>query len=254
MLLDALAQLTYKNDVPFVVWAFWAGKDMEGNRKLSFETLRNNIGVPVFLVRPENWRALELKVAPFHPALKYLSVVHQSDYIRIYLMHHYGGAWHDVKATEVNISACWDTFKNPQIFMVGKPEVANGPAAVFNEEGKWMPDYYRELISVTSWIAKKQTPLSKNLFDAVNTLLDHHFETLKKHPARHPRERALKGKKPLSRFIERLSNRISGRSSNYPLPWTVFGNLFHPINLKYKDHIDRNLPKDAIKNAGIYHR
>ena len=41
---------------------------------------------------------------------------------------------------------------------------------------------------------------------------------------------------------------------NYPIPWTLFGNLFHPLNLIFKNHVSKNLPRDTVKNAGIYHR
>lgn len=254
MLLLDVKKIESRHNVPFVVWTFWSGKAMEGNRLLSFETIQNNIGVPVFLVTPQNWHQLEISSAPFHPAFQYLSVVHQSDYIRIYLLHHYGGAWHDIKATEVSFSACWEVFENPSVYMIGRKESKNGPARVYDENGNWIPDFYKELISVTAWIGKGKTPLSEELFQKLHLLLDKNLEQLKKYPAKHSRERALKGTNFFSRNFEKAKNLFSGRQNNYPLAWTVFGNLFHPLNLKYKENIVTNLPVNAVKNAGIYHR
>lgn len=254
MLVTDVKSIEYQYQVPFVVWTFWAGNAMEGNRLLSFQILQQNIGVPIFLVSPQNWHLLELPEHPFHPAFPYLSVVHQSDYIRIYLLHHYGGAWHDIKATEVSFAACWEQFENPEVYMIGRKESKNGAARVYDQNGNWMPNFYADLISVTAWIGRGGTPLSQELINNLHLLLDENLAQLKKYPAKHPRERALKGNNFLSRSMERVKNLFTGRQSKYPLPWTVFGNLFHPLNLKYKAHVSIDLPVNSVKNAGVYHR
>ena len=254
MLLSDIKAIDFKHGVPFVIWTFWAGKPMEANRLLSFETLQKNIGVPIFLITPQNWHQLELPNFPFHQAFPYLSVVHQSDYIRIYLLHHYGGAWHDIKATDVSFAECWDKFENPSIYMIGRQESKNGPAKVYDANGNWMPDFYEDLISVTAWIGRGKTPLSEELLNQLHLLLDENLALLKKYPAKHPRERALKATNTFGKAIEKVKNLFAGRQNNYPLPWTVFGNLFHPLNLKYKESVSTGLPVNKVKNAGIYHR
>jgi hypothetical protein len=39
---------------------------------------------------------------PLHPAFKYLSYVHKSDYLRSYFMHFYGGGYADIKKYSSN--------------------------------------------------------------------------------------------------------------------------------------------------------
>lgn len=253
MILKRKEDLKKVNGVPFVIWTFWSGKKMNSNRFLSFNLLIQNIGVPVFLVDKSNLYTLEVKGYPFHKAFKYLSSVHQSDYIRAYLLHHYGGGWHDIKATESNFAHVWDEFIKSDTYIVGRPEIMKGAARVFNE-GKWIPDYYEDLISVTSWVGKPYTPLSEKLINKFDSYLEENYEVLKKYPAKHPRERALKGKTFFIRTLEKLKNKYTGRQNNYPIPWTLFGNLFHPLNLEFSKNVSKSLPKDKVKNAGVYHR
>ena len=247
-------QLKKVNNVTFVIWCYWSGKAMSKNRQLSFNMLIKNIGVPVFLVTNENINQIEKSDFPFHKSFPYLSDVHKSDYIRMYLLHHYGGAWHDVKATEISFKDVWTDFNNSEIYMIGRPEREGGPATVFDKDKRWMPDYWRDLISVTSWVGRPNTELSEAMLNGIETLLDVHFETLKRYPAKHSREKKVVGKTKLANLFIRLKNIITGRNNNYPLPWTVYGNIFHPLNYEYKKHISLTLPQDKVKNAGIYHR
>ncbi len=252
--LTNITQIEKVNDVSFVIWCYWSGKSMSKNRSLSFNTLVENIGVPVFLVNSENIKQIEKATHPFHKAFPYLSDVHKSDYVRIYLLHHYGGAWHDIKATEVSFKDAWSEFTDPTIYMIGRPERLGGPAKVFDDENRWMPDYWQDLISVTSWIGRPNSDLSQAMLNDVEELLDQNLNDLKKYPAKHSREKKKTGKNLFSKLAISAKNLLTGRNNNYPLPWTVFGNVFHPLNYKFKNHISLNLPKDKIKNAGIYHR
>lgn len=247
-------QIKNINGVPFVIWCYWAGGSMNENRHLSFNTLVDNIQVPVFLINKDNLHQIRLPKHPFHPAFPYLSAVHQSDYIRIYLLHHYGGGWHDIKATEVSYKEVWSEFENPNIYLIGRQERIGGSATVFDEENRWMPDYWADLISVTSWVGRPHTELSQAMMDGIDELLDINLETLKRYPAKHPREKKVINKNIVITYLTKIKNMLTGRNNHYPLPWTVFGNIFHPLNYKFKDHISLTLPRDKIKNAGIYHR
>src|SRR5690606_24541716 len=111
----------------------------------------------------------------------------------------YGGGWHDIKATEVSFKEVWPDFADPTIFLIGRPERENGPAQVFDNEGRWMPDYWPELISVTAWVGRKNTPLSEMMYTEINKLLDENALKLQQHPARHPRERKINSNNFLSK-------------------------------------------------------
>jgi len=152
--------LDYQNGIPKVIWCYWAGGPMNPSRAKSFELLVANIGVPVCLINKENVASFIYEKHPLHPAFKYLSAVHQSDYLRAYFLHHYGGGWHDIKATLMNFEKVWDHFSDQNVFLVGKPEEKGGPAKVFDRAGRWMPDYWQELVSAIAWVGKPSTPFS----------------------------------------------------------------------------------------------
>lgn len=247
-------ELEMVHGVPQVIWCFWAGGSMNDSRALSFRMMRENIGVPVCLITPENIDQFINENSPLHPSFPYLSAVHQSDYIRTYLLHHYGGGWHDVKATKVSFKEVWEGFIDPNVYLIGKPEIEGGPAKIHDEEGRWMPDLWKELVSVVSWVGKSKTPFSKALMENIDTYLDKNLQLLKKHPGKHPREKRIETNNFFSKSFKKLIYRIQGRNVDYPLPWTVFGNIFHPMNYRFRQNILKTLPVDSIKNAGVYHR
>jgi hypothetical protein len=249
-----MSQFEEKNGVNFVIWCYWEGKPMNANRLKSFELLRKNIGVPVQLVTPENLQEFILPDSPLHRAFPYLSLVHRSDYIRAYLLHHYGGGWHDVKATEVSFQSAWDEFKQSEIWLVGRRELPRGASPAKLETGESVSTYWKELVAVPAWVGRKQTPFSRDLLAGIDRELDKNFEKVKKHPAKHPREKYTKPTNVLHGSFLFIKKTLEGRNPYYPLEWTLFGNVFHPLNLKYKDNISRNLPVDRLKNAGVYHR
>lgn len=247
-------QLTYKNNIPFVVWCYWEGPLMTNNRLLSFNLLKENIGVPVCLITPENINKFLIKGAPLPTTYSKLSVVHRSDYIRAYLLHHYGGAWHDIKATEVSYASSWDIFKDPNVWIIGRAEKQKGAAQIYTDNGIYVPQEYKKLIAVPSWIARPKTDFSKDLLLGIENILELNKEKLNKHPAKHPREKYISPRNFLHKIIIWIKHTYAGRNVNYPLEWTLFGNVFHPMLLKHQAHIDYNLPEDKNKNAGIYHR
>lgn len=247
-------ELFYKNGVPIVVWCYWEGEPMSGNRLLSFSYLVQNIGVHVCLVTPKNLNLFIKKEHPLPDSYQDLSIVHRSDYIRAYLLHHYGGGWHDIKATEVSYANVWDEFVDDSIWIVGRPETKNGAARTYDFEGRYMPDYYDKLIAVPSWVGRPNTPLSYQLLTGIESLINKHTATLSRYPSKHPRDKKITTKSPLKWIFQFMKYSYQGRSLNYPLEWTLFGNIFHPCILSYQSHVSKNLPVDQTKNAGIYHR
>jgi hypothetical protein len=229
------------NNVPQIIWCYWAGEPMNENRQRSLAMMKDHMEVPICLVTEANIHEFVLEKHPLHEVFPHLSSVHQSDYFRIYLMHHYGGCWHDIKPTKVSYKPAWKAFNDPTIYLVGKPEIKGGPAKVFDGNNHWMPEYWKDLVATNRWVARAYTPFSEELYDAVNRLLDENCEKLKKNPAKHAYDKMKK------RFF--FTNKYQ-----YPLPWTVFGNLFHPLNYKYRQNISRNLPFDQVENLGLPYR
>ena len=233
-----------ESSVPRIFWCYWAGGPMNGNRLRSLDMMQKYMEVPICMITESNLKEFILEDYPLHKVFNHLSSVHQSDYLRIYLLHHYGGGWCDIKPTEISYLSAWNEFDNPDIYLVGKPEIKKGPAKVFDQNGLWMPKYWRYLVATNRWIGRKNTPLSKELYDAINRLLDENIENLKKNPAKHAHDKKRK----------RLFPWLYVNKNQYPLPYTVFGNLFHPLNYKYRQHIKQILPFDEIKNLGLDYR
>lgn len=233
-----------KFSVPQVIWCFWSGEPMNENRQRSFNLMKKHMGVPLCLVTDSNLHEFIVEGHPLHETYEYLSPVHKSDYLRIYLLHHYGGGWHDIKPTMTNYKVAWEEFEKPEVYLVGKPEIKGGPAKVYDENGLWMPKYWSELVATNRWIGKPDTPFSKELYEKVNLLLDEKSALLKKFPARHAYDKKKKN------FL----GMVPGSSKGYPLQWTVFGDLFHPLNYKYRKYINRSLPFDSQENLGLPYR
>jgi hypothetical protein len=81
--------------------------------------------------------------------------------------------------------------------------------------------------------------------------MDERVATLARYPGRNPREKQIQGQTAVGRTMKRSYNQLMGREIYYPIPWTLLGNIFHPLNLVFNPHISRKLPIDLVKNAGI---
>ncbi len=75
---------------------------MSRNRLLAMEQIRrlNEPELDVVLVTPDNLGEWLVPGHPFHPAYDDLALIHRSDYLRAYLLHHHGGGYTDVKAAQ----------------------------------------------------------------------------------------------------------------------------------------------------------
>lgn len=242
------------NGVPKVMWCFWASGEMPPNRKRSFQLLCKHISCLVCLVSDKTFFDFEVDGAAIHSAYNQLSAVHKSDYVRAYLWHHYGGGWHDIKATLVSFDHVWAEFADGNTHLVGRPEIRGGAARTFDKERRWMPDFWQDLVSVTAWVGRPATSLSGEVYRSLQAYLDENLELLQSNPAKHPRDKCLGELSFLKKIKKNAARIMLGEKNSYPLTWTVFGNAFHPACLKYKENISRNLPMDELKNAGIYHR
>lgn len=252
--LQMLGNLPKSNGVPLVLYCYWSGGKMPDARRLSLDYLLKYAGIPVVLVNKESFLTLNTKKSPIHPAFEYLSAVHQSDYARTFLWHHWGGGWHDIKASMVDLSSAWQEFADPQVFFVGKPEHPKGPARIRDKEGSWMPDHWQELVSVIAWIGRPNTLFSETMLAEMHAYLDGKMDDLMRYPGIHPREKKIESRTLIGYTAKKINHLFLGREIHYPIPWTLFGNLFHPLNLVFKNNISRKLPQDTVKNAGIYHR
>ncbi|MEH6564954.1 MAG: capsular polysaccharide synthesis protein [Halopseudomonas sp.] len=241
-----LSAVTRFSGCPQVVWCFWWQGAMNENRLQSLEMMRKNLGVPVVLVGADNIGEYLVEGAPLHPAFSYLSDVHKSDYIRIYFLHHYGGGWHDIKPTGTSYFDAWDVFADPDVYFLGKPEIEGGAAQVYDSQGNYMPSVWKDLVATNRWVGRAYTPMSYSLYESINAVLDAHLNKLSKYPAR----------KAYSHVNDKYNSKWYRKllGSQYPLQWTLFGDVFHPLNYKFRNNVSRALPFDVVENMGLAYR
>lgn len=234
--------IEYIDNIPKVVFVCWFGiknnkfPKMSPRRFNAFESLVKNIEVPVILITNENYTYFIKKSHPLHPAFEYLTGVHKSDYMRSYLLMHYGGGYHDVKFRKESWKDCWvkdDWLKNENIWMYGRREKCESniacPPNMENKEN--IKKEYAKLVTMGWIICKPQTPFIKELVTQIETILTKHQNKLEKNPPIDPRQ----------------TN--GGSENNYPIRWLeILGEISHPLMLTYNDHIKFGLP-DALKKT-----
>lgn len=204
------------------LFTFWTGDNpMSEARRKCLNSLTRS-GLDVYLVTPETLK--EYEVEPFHPAYEYLSKVHKSDYLRCYFMHHFGGAYADVKWCERDWTKAFDMLGISDHYALGYSEVgAFGVAECETPQVRQMLiDNYHKLIGVCAMICKAKTPFTTEWMQHVNAKLDSKFNDLKQN-----------------------RGNVMGDNEGYPLRWTeLLGDIFHPLAYKYHKHIIQN---DSIK-------
>lgn len=215
--------------VPNVTWCFWTGpQPMSPARAACYESMKTNTGAPLLLVTPDNLPEYILPDVPLHAAYEHLSYVHRSDYLRCYVMHHYGGAYHDIKGCGSSnvFSQALETLRaDPNVYMVGYPEVEGGAASVRGDPAltQKLRDETHRLVGLSAFAARRHTPLTAEWMRRVHALLGAKLDVLRSTTLQDP-----------------IGYQ---RQSNNPLGYTqVLGEILHPLMLEHAAHIRRDLP------------
>ena len=235
--------IEYINGVPKVVFVCWFGVTgnefpiMSINRFNAFKSLVQTIEVPVILLTFENYKYFIKKEYPIHECFKYLSGVHKSDYIRCYMLLHHGGGYHDIKYRKEGWNNCWNEDNwlfNDNIWMFGRREKYKG-AIGYPPGMKYIQNEYSKLVTMCWIICKANSLFLKDLVNAIEEKLDCYKDTLFKHPAILPE----------GYYADKPFDLVPNNS--YPIRWLeILGEIFHPLMLKYNDHIKFGL-LDAFK-------
>ena len=158
-----LGNLNYVDNVPEVVFAVQFGKNISNNRLAALNSLISNIAVPYILITDNNYKSFVLGNYPLHEAWNYLSGVHKSDYLRCYLLHHYGGGYHDIKYRNKDWVNQWESFNDRNIWLKSRNERQKNCVAydVDNPDTKWIQNHYKELGTMTFCICRPNTLYTK---------------------------------------------------------------------------------------------
>jgi len=209
------------------VFCLWTGSEiLSENRLKALWSIFNNTGRPVAFVTQETLNEWVVQGSPMHPAYPYLSSTHKSDYLRCYLMHHFGGGYSDIKQT----TARWEPFfaqleQSEDSLALGYTELPHGIPHVHGEFGDQIRAAHQELIGLCSFIFKPKTQLTTKWYEQLHDLLDQKFELLKDNP----------GKFPLDQTGLVLPD---GSASSYPLRWAeILGEILHPLFYEFRDRL-----------------
>ncbi|MEV7100381.1 hypothetical protein ACIQ00_07845 [Micrococcus luteus] len=206
------------SELPRRVFVVWTGDNpMTPNRIRNLNRLRRDLGLPVEVVTPETLDQWLVAGHPLHPAYRDLSLVHRSDYLRAYLMHHHGGGYVDLKAPRHS----WDPVfaeadADPDAWLTGFRELS--AASVVRLSGRLGHDlalHHRRLVGTAAFIVRSHTPLTAEWLREVERRLDYLAPQAAEHPGG-----------------------IRGEVVGYPVSWTdLLGKVFQPLQLKYLDHV-----------------
>lgn len=204
-----------------IVYMFWTGdNEITPNRRESILRFRQLSGCPVVLITNKD---LAQFVPDLHPAYYNLSLVHRSDYLRTYFMHHYGGGYSDVKQTTGSWVQMFEHLRNTDLLGIGYREVGPDGCAVIREDPdltKTLRENWFKLVGNGCYLFKPKTDLTTDWYNELVRVLDAKTEALALNPAKTPRD----------------------QDPSYPVYWSeILGNIFHPLCLKYYPRIGNML-------------
>ena len=179
--------------------------------------MRSQRGTEVTLVTPASLPTWTLPAHPLHPAYVNLSLVHRSDYLRAYLLHHHGGAYLDIKRGYGDVRAGMDALQAaPDKWVAGYREL--GADSVSTAPGtihRALRRHHGSLLGNGAFAARPATVFTSEWLSEVDRRMDR-----------------------WAAGLERTPGNVLGNNDGYPVPWTaLLGDVFHPLCLKYADRL-----------------
>lgn len=214
---------------------FWFGDAaMPETRRLGAESIRRlNPGLEVRLLTAAEIAELEVPGFPFHSALPYLALTHQTDYLRCYLMHMHGGGYVDVKTIHHSWEPAFDRLAQaPEKWALGYRELSHSTATAL--PGAIQDDLRRNFFRVIgngAYIMRPRTPLTAEWFAEVHSRLDKFEEAVREHPG------GVYG---------------GEEDDGYPVPkHALLGDILGPLALKYHERL---IIDDSIRPSFVDYR
>ncbi len=213
------------------IFCMWPGADkLPPDRVTEIFSILANTHCPIVYLDHQSYKKWELPSAPFHPALPYLSETHRSDYLRVYLMHHYGGGYTDIKFTYKHWDVAFKMLRESPALGLGygiqsASQVALSPVFDGTPELAEFKANYQAFIGHVAFIFKKNTDLTRDLYQRTVDILDKKLPDLIANPAQTQKDRT-GGALP------------DGSISKYPIHYVEMGpDLFAQSVYKFKDQI-----------------
>jgi hypothetical protein len=213
------------------IFSMWPGMDpITPDRVTEIFSIVTNTHSPVVFLNGETYEKWELPSAPFHPAIKYISECHMSDYLRVYLMQHYGGGYTDIKFAYKPWDEAFARLKNSDALGLGyalgsHTQIGMSPLFDGKPEYEIYKAHATESIGHVAFIFKRNTEMTRELYERTHALLDTKHELLKENPATHQKDKT-------GRELP------DGSVSKYPLHYVEMGaDLFIPVMHKYRHRL-----------------
>jgi len=208
------------------IFCMWAGTNpMSSQRIQALWSIYNNTRCPVVYINHQSLRDWEKPEYPYHPAFECLSDTHKSDYVRCYLMHHYGGGWADIKHTSADWRPHFAELRSSNALALGYQEIPDGIPHIKGPLGDELRANYKENIGLCAFIFKRDSELTAMWLQSLHEILDSLHDKLKNSPSTHPQD-SIEMRLPC------------GRNSTYPVSWSgILGDIFHPLMYKNRKKI-----------------
>ena len=215
------------------IFCMWPGEDkLTPDRATEVFSILANTQRPVIFLTPRSYKLWELPSAPFHPATQYISECHMSDYLRVYLMHHFGGGYSDIKFTYKSWVDAFATLKNnSDALALGYPLTSPtefGLSKKFDGSAE-LDDYKQNYVPFgighVAFIFKRKTILTEDMLNMLHEFLDEKLPELKENPSRTQKD-----------YLNKVLP--DGSVSKYPLDYIEMGpDIFHKALYKHKTRI-----------------
>lgn len=211
-------------NIPKHIFCIWSGyNEMSEDRAKCLDLIQKKSGVTVQLVSPKNLSDWIKPEYPLHETFDCLSLTHKADYLRAYLMHHYGGGYTDIKATGFNWVSYFDLLDQyASMFFIGYREP--DPAFIVTDSAEIRENFYN-LCGVCHFIFRPNTIFTKTWLDTIHSILDSKQDLLHKYPGSyHPRA---------------VTGGVHGeddifKDSQYPLSWNeILAKILHLLMYKH---------------------
>lgn len=205
-------------DVPAILWAVWLGGPPPPRRARALEALRAMKGIEVRII--EGPADVLIPGHALHPAYDDLHVVHRSDYLRAYALHHHGGAYLDVKPQTAPIRSLIDSVNEDSgAWVLGYREITSEYVADLPHSlGGHLRAHYRSVLGTSAFICRPRSAFTAEWMRELNARLNYLQEPL--------------------READASTSDPYAAPANYPIRWTeILGDITQPLSLKHQEHL-----------------
>jgi len=222
-----------------VIWIYWAGQSMSPARAKAYDFLiKKNSNCQVKLVSEVDFKKYEVKTNPIPKEFYLLSFTHQSDYVRSYLMHHYGGAYSDIKPYGFNFSSILSQlYKDSNCWGISYPYRKEELRSLKNFHGIDDIENGDQYLGYGCFAYKSKTDFTKKWLELNDSMLKKNSTELINSPGTyHPR--AIH-----SGVFQQDFNDLNVYPTGYPFGWGNFIGNYQLAQKYYLDHFKPILPQ-----------